>query len=90
MAKWKRTKVGSVLKDKNDPKKFYIKFNKECNFNQNDCLSLESKEDQLSSLEDAFAAGKLKDEEMVNEIRERIQKIPDFVEFEMIKVENVG
>jgi len=88
MAKWKRTKVGSVLKDKDDSKKFYIKFNKECKFNQNDCLSLESKEDQLTSLEGAASAGKLS-ADIAEEIRERIGNIPDFVKFEMIKVERL-
>ena len=91
MAKWKRTKVGSVLKDKDfdTNKKFYIKFGQDAIFKQGDCLSLESKEDQISSLDGAVAAGKLHDETMITKIRERIENIPDFVKFEMVKVERL-
>ena len=90
MAKWKRTKVGAVLKDKefDTNKKSYIKFNKDCDFKQGDCLSLESKKQQLASLEAAFADGKIS-EEIVGEIRERISNMKDFVLFEMVKVERL-
>lgn len=84
--KWKRTVVGAVLKDKDDPKKSYIKFNKDVTFNKGDSLNLESKEDQLKSLEDAIAKGLL-NAEVGEQIRERINGIKDFVRFEMIKLE---
>jgi len=84
--KWTREKLGSVLKDKKDETKFYVKFNKNCSFNEGDCVNLESKKQQLDSIDDAVSAGRLTDETMVNEIKERINKIPDFVKFEIVKV----
>ena len=89
MAKWKRTKVGSVCIDKDDKSKSYIKFSKDFSFKDGDCLSLESKKEQLESLNKAIADGKLHDEQMISEIRERIEKIPEFVRFEMIDVKRV-
>lgn len=90
---WKRTKVGSVLKDKEwdneDSPKYrssYIKFGRDASFKEGDCINLESAKKQLESLEDAVGRGVLSEEKAV-EIRERINKIPDFVLFEMIKVE---
>lgn len=90
MAKWKRTKVGSVLKDKefDTNKKLYIKFGKDVSFKQGQCLSLESKEEQLASLKDAVANNKISGE-IAEEIEERINKIPEFVSKEIILVERV-
>ena len=84
--KWKREKLGSVLVDKNDDKKFYIKFNKNVSFNEGECINLESKKQQIASLDEAVSSGRMKNLEMAAEIKERLENIPDFVKFEMIKV----
>lgn len=47
-------------------------------------VRVESKKFQLDSLDRAIAAGKLKEGEMVDQIRERINAIPDFVLGELV------
>jgi hypothetical protein len=82
MAKYKRTQVGSVCKAKEDGKPDYIKMR------DGKVYRLESAKQQLASLEDAVAQGKL-DGEVAEKVRERINKIPSFVRFEIIElVEN--
>lgn len=82
----KRVVVGAVLKDKDNPKKSYIKFNRDVTFKEGDCLSVESKEDQLESLESAIAQGKIS-ADLGAKIKERINNIKPFVRFELIKRE---
>lgn len=83
--KYKRRVVGSVLKDKNDPKVSYIKMREDVVLKGGEIIRLESKKQQLASLEAAMAAGKIT-EEMGNTIKERIEKIPDWVLFELVKL----
>lgn len=82
MAKKKRMTVGSVLKSKPDKDgnvgPDYIKMGDKF-------YKLESKKFQLESLEQAVAAGKL-GEDVAKKVRERIEKIPDFVRFEIIEL----
>lgn len=76
MAKLKREKVGSFLKNKDKTKAPYIKLEKDVK--QGDIIRVESKKFQLDSLESAVQAGKL-NEEMAEKARERINKMPEFV-----------
>jgi hypothetical protein len=91
MAKSKRKLIGSIVKGKagkpGEPSKpDYIKVRGEHVLKDGQFLNLESKAQQLASLEAAVAAKKLS-EEVASGIRERINKIPDFVRFEIIAIE---
>ena len=84
---WKRTYVGSVLKDKDDETKSYIKIKEDCSLKKGDCLNVESKKDQLVSLEEAITNGKITEEFGVK-LREGIEKrFPEFVRFEIVRVQ---
>lgn len=85
MAKSKRKLVGSIVKGK-EGKPDYIKVRGTHVLNDGQFLNLESKAQQLASLEAAVAAKKLP-EEVAKGVRERINKIPDFVRFEIIAIE---
>lgn len=85
MAKYKRTVVGSVCKQKEDPSKFYLKIRDDVKFLKGTMLSLESKKQQLESLKSAVAAGKLSDD-VAEKVEERINKIPEWVMFEVVQV----
>ena len=78
MAKKRRNVVGSVLKSK-DGGADYIKMR------DGKIYKLESKKQQLDSLSKAHSEGKLTGD-IVESIRERIEKIPDFVRFEIIEL----
>lgn len=80
MAKLKRSVVGSVYKAKEAGKVDYIKMR-----DTGKTYRLESAAYQLKSLEDAVAAGKLSDD-VAEKVRERIQKIPEFVRFELVEL----
>ena len=83
--KTKRRVVGSVLKSQKNPKEFYIKFRDDLVVKKGDVLRLESKKQQIESLEAAVAANKLSGE-LSAQIRARIDRIPEFVAFELIKL----
>lgn len=82
---YKRIKVGSVLKSKNEGEPDYIKIDSDVVLKKGDTLSLESKKSKLASLEKNIENGKLSGE-LADKIREGIEKIPTFVRFEIIKV----
>lgn len=101
MAKWTRTKVGSIVKGKQEvdedgkplfkdgkpvmkPDSFKVYGNHTLLDGQ--YLNLESKADQLRNLEKGIASGKLTGD-IVEKIRDRLNKIPDFVRFEVIKLD---
>lgn len=97
MAKYNRRRVGNVLKSKEKDKADYIKldpYTKESLLNavakmdpeKGLVLRLESKKTQLDSLAIAEAEGKISPEN-AGKARERINKIPDFVRFEIILLE---
>lgn len=90
MAKYKRTQIGSVIKSKEANKPNYIKFNLKdsgsLTVKDGQTFSVESKQFQLNSLQSAVADGKLT-EEVAGKIRERIEKIPEFVLGEIILLE---
>jgi hypothetical protein len=83
--KYRREKVGSICKGK-DGKSDYFKVFKDHTLLDGSYLNLESKKDQLKNLEEGIAAGRLKDPETIASMRERIDKIPDYVRFEVYKV----
>jgi hypothetical protein len=84
MAKTKRVNIGSVVKSKESGKPDYIKIKEDVTLRKGEFINLESKSFQLERLEAVVAEGKLS-EEKAEAARERINKIPDFVRFEMIK-----
>ena len=84
-ARWKRTMVGEVKTSPDDPKSFYIKFVADAIFKAGDTVSLQSKQQQIDSATDAFNNGKLS-EELLTKITERVNNIPEFVKFQVIKL----
>lgn len=92
---YKRINVGSIVKKREggDVLKLNTKFLRDfIDFLKNNqdkdklYLSLESKKYQEDSLNAAVAAGKLSADK-AEERMERIQKIPDFVRFEVVAVD---
>lgn len=91
-----RKTVGSILKSKETGKPDYLKLRADMKDTllkavagmgeKGLALRLESKKQQLESLEGAVAAGKLSGDN-AEKARERINKIPDFVRFEVILLE---
>ena len=79
----KKVTVGSVVKGK-DGKPDYIKVRGEHILRDGDFLNLESKASQLASLEKGIESGKIS-EDFAEKIRERLERIPDFVRFEITK-----
>lgn len=79
MAKKKRKVVGSVCKSKDAGKPDYIKMREGDVF-----YSLESPAYQLKSLQQAVADGKLS-EDVAKVIQERIEKVPNWVRFELVQ-----
>ena len=85
MAKWQRLNIGDVLADKEDKSKSYIKINNDVTLKAGDYLNLESKKDQLDGITKAFEMGKVS-EEVFESAKNRIEKIPDFVRFSIVKL----
>lgn len=101
MAKFKRIKVGSIIKGRQEEgedgkplvvdgkpvmKPDSIKIYGNHTFLDGQYLNLESKETQRKNAAKGEASGKLKGEVLAS-IKARIEKIPDFVRFEVYKVE---
>jgi hypothetical protein len=101
MAKYKRQKVGSIIKGRQEegedgkplfkdgkpvmkPDSFKVFGNH--SLLDGTYLNLESKDQQLKNLAKGKASGKLSGE-LLTKIEERINKIPDFVRFEVYKVD---
>jgi hypothetical protein len=82
MAKKMRKVIGSVVKSSDPNKPDYIKISQDVVLQKGQFLNLESKKHQLQSLEGAVASGKLS-KETAAKVQERIEKIPDFVRFEI-------
>jgi hypothetical protein len=104
MSKYKRTLVGSVcmgkqlededgkpMVDKNGKavrKPDYIQISNDVVLKRGQYLNLESKKMQQESLDEAVKAGKLAGEYQAG-AQERIDKIPDFVRFQIIRLEKL-
>lgn len=82
---YKRSQVGSVLKSKDASQPDYIKISEDIVLKKGDILNLESKKSQLASLEKNVENGKLSGD-VADKIRENIEKMPDFVRFNIVKV----
>lgn len=94
MAKYKRQTVGSILKAKEAGKPDYLRLRGDMketllaavagmDVTKGLSLKLESKKAQLESAEGAIAAGKLS-ADVGAKVKERIEKIPDYVRFEVV------
>lgn len=88
-SKYKRTVVGSIIKSKDPSKPNYVKFSLRdggtLTLKDGDTLSAESKAFQLKSAEAAASEGKISDE-VVEKIKARLEKQPDFVIAELVHV----
>lgn len=82
---YKRTTIGSIVKGK-EGKPDYVKISKDVTLKQGDFLNLESKASQLKSVNEAVQSGKLSGE-VAESIIENIEKIPDFVRFQIVRIE---
>lgn len=82
----KRRVVGSFCKSKDDSKPPYIKFRDAMTIGAGDIVRVESKKYQLASLDRAVAEGKLSGD-VVGEIRDRIEKIPEWVLGEIVQLQ---
>lgn len=88
--KYTRTVVGSVIKSNDPSKPNYMKFRlrnglSKIEITDGTTFSVESKKYQLDSLEKAVTSGKLS-ENLAEKIKERINKMPDFVLGEIVQV----
>lgn len=89
-----RRQIGSVMKKSEEKlkhkdengnlvKEFYIKITEDVTLRKGDFINLENKAIKIASL----TSNKSKmSEEMYESARERIEKMPDFVTFELIRV----
>lgn len=87
----KRVVLGSILKSKDASKPDYLKLrlDRKDDFkrllegaDRDVILNLESKKTRLASIEKAVLAGTMT-EDMAERIRETVEKMPDFVRFEV-------
>jgi hypothetical protein len=85
MASKKRLVIGSVIKGKEKGDPDYIKIRKNISLKEGEVLRLESKAQQISQVKTAIESGKLTPE-LGEEILSRLEKIPDFVRFEISKL----
>jgi len=81
----KRKVIGSFCKNKDPNKANYIKVKDGVTLLPNSYISLESKAFQLKKLDEALAAGKLS-AEMVEKIKEKVNKMPDWVLAEAVQL----
>lgn len=81
MSKKKYMTIGSVIKGQ-DSKPDYIKITNDVTLKKGQFLNLRSKKQRLESLDAMEASGKLSGE-ILEKLRERAAKIPDFVRFEI-------
>jgi hypothetical protein len=89
MATWNRRQIGSVVKKSEDKqrfasvKEFSVKITEDINLKAGEYLNLENKAFKLASLE----AGREKMSlENYEKALERINKMPDYVFFEIVKI----
>ena len=83
--KYSRTVVGSIVKSKDTTKPDYVTVANDIVLKKGQYLNLESKTFQLSGIDKAVADGKMS-AEIGTAAKERINKIPDFVRFQIVQV----
>ena len=97
MGKYRRQVVGSVVKSKTEGKGSYLRLRGDnadvllkalagADKSKGLNLLLESKKTQLASLEKAISEGKIAGDN-AEKAKERVNKIPDFVLFEVVLLE---
>lgn len=84
--KYRRTVVGSIVKNKEAGKPDYMTVAQDYALKKGDYLNLESKKSQLEGIEQAVANGKMS-ADIAAQAKERINKIPDFVRFQVVHVQ---
>ena len=89
MASKKRRKtIGSILKSKTAGDPDYLKISEDVTLKKGTILQLRSKSQELAQINAAVSAGKL-DEQYAAKAIERAEKIPTFVRFQVILLEEV-
>lgn len=83
--KYRRNVIGSIVKNKEAGKPDYVTVAQDYALKKGDYLNLESKKSQLEGIEKAMAEGKIPAEAGAA-AKERINKIPDFVRFQIVHV----
>lgn len=81
---YKRLNVGSICKRKDGNGK-HIKISNDVTLKKGDYLNVESKAEQLASLNEAAANGKIS-EANAEKARERLEKMPDWVVAEVYQL----
>lgn len=90
MAKWNRTQIGKIVKKSDDKlrypgvKEFSLKIEQDITLKAGTYLNLENKAYKLASLE--AAKDKMSEDNYVKAV-ERINKMPDYVFFEVLKLD---
>jgi hypothetical protein len=90
MAKWNRQQIGKIVKKSDDKlrypgvKEFSLKIEQDITLKAGTYINLENKAYKLASLE---ASKEKMSEENYEKALERINKMPDFVMFEVIKLD---
>lgn len=90
MSKWNRVQIGKIVKKSDDKlrypgvKEFSLKIEQDITLKAGQYLNLENKAYKLASLE---ASREKMSEENYNKAVERIGKMPDYVFFEVIKLD---
>lgn len=93
MAKWNRQQIGKIVKKSDDKlrypgvKEFSLKIDQDITLKAGTYLNLENKAYKLASLE---ASKDKMSEENYDKAIERINKMPDFVFFEVISLTKEG
>ena len=77
-----RKTIGSVVKGQNG-RPDYIKLSTDITLKKGEYVNLESKADQIKSINEGVQAGRLT-QERADKMLERAGKIPDFVRFELV------
>ena len=89
MAKLKRVVIGSICKAKKVGSPDYIQIRNDVNLKKGEFLRLESKKFQLDSIEKALGENKLS-ADMGEKVKERANSIPEWVRFEIVKLEELS
>lgn len=85
MAKYKRVNIGSIVKSKKSGEGDYIKISQDVVLKQGDFLNLEAPKDAILSLTAARDEGKVSGD-WVEKRLENLNKIKEFVRFEIVRV----
>ena len=85
MSKYKRIEIGAVMKSSEKGKPDYIKISNDVELKKGDYLNLESKQSKIDGINAAVENGKMS-AETAEKLLEYANKIPDFVRFQIVKL----